>query len=75
MLAIGLDKLCPQASLAGMSFDSPYAAKTLLQGTWRPLWPPGRLLSAFWVLSEASWRPVEVSRRLLGIPSAILESP
>ena len=35
---------------------------------------PGRLLGSFWVLSEASWRPVEVSRRLLGTLSGILES-
>ena len=39
MLAVGLDKLCPQASLASMPFGGPYVAKSLLQGTWRPLWP------------------------------------
>ena len=39
VLAVGLDKLCPQASLASMPFGGPYAAKSLLQGTWRPLWP------------------------------------
>ena len=34
---------------------------------------PGRLLGAFWVLSEASGRPIKASRKLLGTPSGILE--
>ena len=34
VLAVGLDKLCPQASLASMPFGGPYAAKSLLQSTW-----------------------------------------
>ena len=40
VLAVGLDKIYPQASLASMPFGGPYAAKSFLQGTWRPLWPP-----------------------------------
>ena len=34
---------------------------------------PGRLLGAFWVLSEASGRLIKASRKLLGILSGILE--
>ena len=39
VLAISLDKLCLQASLASMPIGESYAAESLLQGTWRPLWP------------------------------------
>ena len=57
VLAVGLDKLCPQASLVSMPFGGTYAAKSLPQGTWRPLWlswaPLGCVLGALGGVWEA----------------------
>ena len=57
VLAVGLDKFLSLASLVSMSFGGTYAAKSLLQGTWRPLWlswaPLGCVLGALGGVWEA----------------------
>ena len=57
VLAVGLDKFLSQASLVSMPFGGAYAAKSLLQGTWRPLWmswaPLGCVLGALGGVLEA----------------------
>ena len=73
VLAVGLDKLCPQASLASMPFGGLMLQRASCKALGDLCGPPDRLLDAFWVLSAASWRLVEVSRRLLGTLSGILE--
>ena len=73
MLAAGLDKFLSLASLVSMPFGGTYAAESLKQCLGDLCGCPGRLLGAFWVLSEASGMPIKASRKLLGTPSGILE--
>ena len=74
VLAAGLDKLlstgqsCEHAHGRTLYCKEPPKALGGLCG------PPGRLLGVFWVLSEASWSPVQMSRRLLGNLLGMLES-
>ena len=75
MLAVCLDKLCPQASLEVMFSGRPCTAKGILTSTWRPLWPSmggswgplGRVLKALGCVLEALGG-------VLGAPGAVWEA-
>ena len=74
MLAVGLDKLCPQASLASVPFSGPSALcckwppsrhlVTSVAAFWRRLGSLSRCLGGSWALSRASWSRPE---RVLGL--------
>ena len=74
VLAVGLDKLCPQASLVSVPFGGPYAlcckeppAKHLVTSVaafWRRFGSLSRCLGGSWALSRASWSRPE---RVLGL--------
>ena len=73
VLAVGLDKFWSLASLVSMPFGGTYAAKSLPQGTWRPLWlswaPLGCVLGALGGVFEA----YQGVWKLLGTLAGILE--